>query len=293
MDKLLVFISHISEEREIAIELKNLISASFLEMINTFVSSDFASVDLGQRWLDDITTALENCAVEIILCSPLSVERQWINFEAGAGWIRKIPVIPLCHSGMEPDELPIPIKLLQTGKLTEEPVLKATFAKLAKLYGSVSPNVEFNEFINKVKSFELGYIKKIELNTIPTLPICITEQPDDWYYHFRVEKFVSTRDTLKEPKYIFNQSKSLYNTVATRLYRGQSIQLAGLTIGCLEIDLGQTSIMVLRSKKEVDTSKFKSIYRNIKEQSWNELTYGKGIKDITASLVITNPYDHT
>lgn len=100
MEKSSVFISHIGDEATIAREFKSLIEENFLGMIEVFVSSDGSSVKMGEKWLNDISDALERCAVEIVICSPISVRRPWINFEAGAGWVRGIPVIPLCHSGM-------------------------------------------------------------------------------------------------------------------------------------------------------------------------------------------------
>lgn len=109
--KTLVFISHITPEKEVAIAFKELIEESFLNMIEVFVSSDGESINMGQRWLESITVALKKCSIEIVLCSPQSVQRPWINFEAGAAWIRDIPVIPLCHSGMEPSKLPVPLNL--------------------------------------------------------------------------------------------------------------------------------------------------------------------------------------
>lgn len=96
MQKPLIFMSHITEEQEIALALKQLIESSFLGMMGVFVSSDPTGIELGRRWLDQITFALKHCAVEVILASPESVRRPWINFEAGAGWIRDIPGIPLC-----------------------------------------------------------------------------------------------------------------------------------------------------------------------------------------------------
>ena len=97
MDKRLVFISHIAEEKEVAIAVKELIESSFLGLIEVFVSSDQHSIGMGQKWLDQISAALKECVVEIVLCSPKSINRPWINFEAGAGWVRDISVIPLCH----------------------------------------------------------------------------------------------------------------------------------------------------------------------------------------------------
>ena len=136
MEKPIVFISHITEEKEMALELKQLIEESFLGMLSVFVSSDENSISSGSRWLDNITSALGSCAIELILCSPKSVKRPWINFEAGAGWVREIPVIPLCHSGMEPSSLPVPLNLLQAAKISEMPNLKLIFPVLASAIGA-------------------------------------------------------------------------------------------------------------------------------------------------------------
>ena len=131
MSHSLVFISHITEEKEVAIALQELVEKSFLGMIDVFVSSDENSIQMGQRWLENITTALSTCAVELILCSPKSIGRPWINFEAGAGWIRQIPVIPFCHSDMTVSQLPMPLNMLEAAQSTEVPSLRRTFRVLA------------------------------------------------------------------------------------------------------------------------------------------------------------------
>lgn len=157
MEKSLVFISHISEESEIAQDLKELIEESFLGMIEVFVSSDGDSISVGQKWLENITNSLKECSVEIILCSDKSIQRPWINFEAGAGWIKEIPVIPICHSGMNPSKLPVPLNMLQATSLSEVSGLKLLFTVLAGEIGAQNPKVDFTEFIVKVKDFEERY----------------------------------------------------------------------------------------------------------------------------------------
>ncbi len=157
MQKSLVFISHIGAEAAIATEFKALVERHFLGLIEVFVSSDGTSIQMGQRWLDDISKALERCSVEIVICSSISVQRPWINFEAGAGWVRGIPVIPLCHSGLEPSKLPVPLNLLQAAKATEIGSLKLIFPVLAEALGSEAPTVDFTEFIQKVTDFEKQY----------------------------------------------------------------------------------------------------------------------------------------
>lgn len=157
MDKPVVFISHITEEKEMAMELKKLIEESFLGMLDVFVSSDENSISSGSKWLDNITSALSSCAIELILCSPNSVKRPWINFEAGAGWVRDIPVIPLCHSGMKPSKLPVPINSLQAAEITEAASLRLIFPVLASAIGCKCPKVDFTEFTDKMKEFEEKY----------------------------------------------------------------------------------------------------------------------------------------
>ena len=162
--KKIVFISHITEEKELAHLVQELIEKSFLGMIEVFVSSDEHSISLGQKWLDNITEALKSCAIEIILCSPNSIKRPWINFEAGAGWVRDIPVIPLCHSGLTPSKLPMPLVLLQSATANEVSSLKLLFPVLAKALGSSVPVVDYDAFTKNVIELEKKYTYWTEVN---------------------------------------------------------------------------------------------------------------------------------
>jgi hypothetical protein len=157
VSKAVVFISHISEEREIAQVLKKLVEASFLGLIEVFVSSDANSIKLGRKWLDNITTALKSCTVEIIIASPTSVKRPWINYEAGAGWVRDIPVIPLCHSGITPSTLPTPLSELQAALATDKEQLARLVPVLAEAIGSAEPMIDWSEFIEAVQKYEAVY----------------------------------------------------------------------------------------------------------------------------------------
>jgi hypothetical protein len=48
MQTSIVFISHVTSEKELAIAFKNLIEKSFLKIIDVFVSSDGESIEAGQ-----------------------------------------------------------------------------------------------------------------------------------------------------------------------------------------------------------------------------------------------------
>ncbi len=154
MSKPIVFISHITEEKELAISLKNYLEKKFLKSIEVFASSHEDSVGLGDEWINTVKTSLKKCNLEIVLCSPLSVGRPWINFEAGGGWVREIPVVPLCHSGLTPGELPIPLKTLQGGQISQKPDIEKLFKKIAAINDIATPSIDDSEFFKVVTDFE-------------------------------------------------------------------------------------------------------------------------------------------
>lgn len=59
MSKPKVFISHITEERQLAEIIKTQISKDFLGMLDVFVSSDQVSIAVGSKWLSEIDEALK------------------------------------------------------------------------------------------------------------------------------------------------------------------------------------------------------------------------------------------
>lgn len=159
-----VFISHITEESDLAQIISEQIKTNYLGMLDTFVSSDGESIPTGGRWLDTIDTALSESAIQISLCSPQSVKRPWINFEAGASWIRKIPVIPFCHSGMTKTKLPIPLSMLQAADYNNQTDLERMFSTLSSVLGSATPNVDYAPFIGKCEQFvhQYTYVDKLK-----------------------------------------------------------------------------------------------------------------------------------
>jgi hypothetical protein len=162
--KPLVFISHIGDEADVATLFKDLVTSHFLGLLEVFVSSDGSSIQMGQQWLQSISGALQRCVVEVIVASPFSVPRPWVNFEAGAGWVRGIPVIPLCHSGATPGTLPIPLNMLQAARATDASDLKQVFDVLAAALGATTPSVNFVQFVADVQSFEQKYLYWTKLN---------------------------------------------------------------------------------------------------------------------------------
>ncbi|HEX3555449.1 MAG TPA: TIR domain-containing protein [Thermoanaerobaculia bacterium] len=151
-----VFISHVSSETELAQVLKRHLIHDFRDL-DVFVSSDGKSIQAGDNWFEELRKALKNAKVEIVLCSLESIGRPWVNFEAGAGWILRIRVIPVCHSGMRPNELPLPLNLLQTIEASQPNGLQRLYDSIAEVLGVPAPAAAFDAMAAEISELEEKY----------------------------------------------------------------------------------------------------------------------------------------
>jgi hypothetical protein len=157
-----LFVSHISEEGEIAALLKGAMEGDFLGLVEFFTSSDVGSISAGEDWLKAVEGAISGAAAVIVLCSKASVQRPWVQFELGAAWMKHVPIIPVCHSGMKVDELPMPLSRLQGVEL-------GTALGLERLYQTVTSILELNQAPQLTDLPErLGRISELERRFQPS-----------------------------------------------------------------------------------------------------------------------------
>jgi len=130
-----ILISHVTEEAPIAKVLKEWIESTFLGKCSVFVSSDTESLPAGVRWLEKVDEALGSSDVLIVICSPYSLSRPWVNFEMGCGWSRKIPIIPICHSGQTKSKLPSPISSFQALDINDPTFVESLINSLGNHLG--------------------------------------------------------------------------------------------------------------------------------------------------------------
>lgn len=159
-----IFVSHISEEAPLALILKRNVGKHFLGIIDVFVSSDAASVAVGDNWLKSIEAALDRATILVVLCSHVSIKRPWVNFEAGAAWTKRIPIIPLCHSGLVPGDLPMPLAVLQGVTAAEPDTIGKLYTRIASSAGINTPEIDTTSVVREIVKFENEY-----KNTIPEL----------------------------------------------------------------------------------------------------------------------------
>lgn len=132
-----IFISHIHENQDIAGRIKDLIQTALSGALAVFVSSDDRSISLGDEWLQQIDNNLQDCDLMLLICSPLSVNRSWVAFEAGVGWAKKIKVVPLCCAGLKINQLPLPYSRWQAANANREDSLHKLLKLLAGQYGLI------------------------------------------------------------------------------------------------------------------------------------------------------------
>lgn len=130
-----IFISHINEEQHTAVVIQRWLEKSF-RACKVFISRN---IPLGQQWAQVIRDKLDESDIILILCSPISIKRPWVNFEAGCGWIKELPIIPICHSGQSKDKLPSPYSGFQGVELEHEKFPQT-------LFDTLKDNLKVGEF---------------------------------------------------------------------------------------------------------------------------------------------------
>ncbi len=155
--KLSIFLSHITIESKLADFLQESILRDFLGLASVFSSSDRTSIPVGSGWLEAVTRAIAGADLHMIVCSPDSVERPWIHFESGAAHLRGIPIVPFCHSGLSPAQLPVPLSIYEGIVASSPEGLEELYSAIATLLGSNLPRVDFRKYAAQVLELEDEY----------------------------------------------------------------------------------------------------------------------------------------
>jgi hypothetical protein len=114
-----LFISFVHEDRAVAEAVAALIREN-LRLRNVFMSSDTSLVFAGENWLEKIKEAIGAADAVVLMLSRRSVQRAWVNFEAGAAWITDTPMIPVCYGNLSKTGLRHPYSGIQALDLRTE-----------------------------------------------------------------------------------------------------------------------------------------------------------------------------
>lgn len=161
MPKLEVFLSHRTTEARFADLIKERLEEDFFGIVNLFYSNDITSVPVGSNWDESLLGGLRRATVMFALCSQHSVKLPWINFEVGGAATRGVEIIPLCHSGITPDQLPASMTMKQAVTLTNAKSLERWYIRLSALIGCRAPSVDFEDLAEQFTRLEKIYEQEI------------------------------------------------------------------------------------------------------------------------------------
>jgi len=144
LKRLRLFISHSSADAELARGLQQELDRSFLGTVESFNSSERGSLAPGEPWLEEIESNLRSADALIALMTPAGLRSPWVNFEAGAVWLREgSTVIPCCAGQSRKEALPAPYSYLQALDLDTAADIESLFELISKLSGLVCPQIAF------------------------------------------------------------------------------------------------------------------------------------------------------
>ncbi len=178
-----IFISHITEEKEIALILKDWIQDTFFEKIEVFVSNDTDCITVGDIWLDRIKDSIDKSDLLIAICSKVSMPRPWINIEIGCAWAKDIPIMPICHSGITKSNLPSPVSIFHGIDIDSIESLKILFKSIAKhLKVAKIPRISYQDMIDEINE-ALGkvVIKEVPIKEVEKTVKETTVKKEDFY----------------------------------------------------------------------------------------------------------------
>jgi hypothetical protein len=147
-----IFISHIQEEFQVALVLKKWIESAFADHCQVLTSTDPEGIPSAAQTLEENERAWEETKALILLCSPDSLQKPWISFEAGCAWLRRILIIPVCYSGLSAGQLPQPLAIFPGFDLNQRDFGQNLFMTLAKELGiSQLPDIQYRQMRQEVQ----------------------------------------------------------------------------------------------------------------------------------------------
>lgn len=136
-----IFFSHSSIDHDRIKPIKEYILKKTGNAVKIFMSSDGASIPFGKSWLKEIEEALINCKLMFVWVTPNSAKSNWIYFESGYVYSRKINVVPIGFDGIKLENLPAPLNLLQGFNINSSASLNNIIAIINREFNLTFPDI--------------------------------------------------------------------------------------------------------------------------------------------------------
>ncbi len=108
-----IFLSHSSRDEAPLIRLKSILVRKTGDTVEFFLSSDGQSIQLGRNWVHKVEDALTRAKIAFVFLTPTSIMSKWLYFESGFSYSKGIRVIPVAIQGLDLQNVPPPLSLLQ------------------------------------------------------------------------------------------------------------------------------------------------------------------------------------
>jgi DNA-binding MarR family transcriptional regulator len=147
-----ILLCHIHEDTPIAQVLQDWIESTFAGQSDVFVHTDDEIILSDATWLEKVDETLEGANAFILMISPTSIQKPWINFELGCAWTKGIFILPICHSGITVVNLPHPLSIFQGLDLNQENFPETLITLLGKELGIRKlPRINFAEMAGEIR----------------------------------------------------------------------------------------------------------------------------------------------
>lgn len=149
----LVFLSHAASDQQIASALKTTIETA-IPGSDVFVSSDGEDLRPGDAWVETIQGKLQEASLLIILSTQRGLNRRWVWYETGAGWISGLRMIPCCVGSLRKGQLVPPFYGLQALNGDDETDLRLLLKVAASELGLVVNEIPLSGVIAQLKELD-------------------------------------------------------------------------------------------------------------------------------------------
>ena len=155
------FISYIHEEERLAEYLRDTLTHVFYEYAEFFLSS--GGIMAGEDWLKRLKEEIQTGDSILVLLSPESVRRPWVNIEIGAFWANDRNILPLCHAGLKAGDLERPVSDHQATHLYDVSSVKSLIGVISNRCEMNAPPVfDIDRFCMKVREIDRTSSRTIE-----------------------------------------------------------------------------------------------------------------------------------
>jgi hypothetical protein len=156
-DQAQVFISHVYEERHIALVLQKYIRQAFRDAFPVFAAFDKESIGGGKKWFTHIVENLKRSPIVLVLVSGGSRRRPWLAFEAGVGDGVNATVIPVGIRDFAWGKLEFPLLAYQGRSIEDLPSILSDITKAFKIS---SEPMDHEAYLTEIRTAEASMAYK-------------------------------------------------------------------------------------------------------------------------------------